>query len=308
MSSSSLAINKDAVFEQFVAELKSGGIYNESRHTEGLLHQFLRARKYNLQKSVLMITNCEKWRVDFKVNELVRTFAFPESTRLKKIYPRYFHKVDKVGRPIYIEQLGSVDSKKIFENCTLDRFLQGYVRDSEKTFNYRFPSCSAKTGTLINQSCTILDIKGLPISSILDVKNVLKSVSSISQDNYPESLGKMLIINAPMMFSSVWPMLKAFLDENTAQKINILGSNYHKQLLEVIDAENLPEYYGGKCQCSGGCDNSDTGPWNNGSVTGYPKSEWEDFKIRDSTPAEKSTNNMVVDQRSVSSRDLKMAS
>jgi hypothetical protein len=72
------------------------------------------------------------------------------------------------------------------------------------------------------------------------------------------------------------------LDENTVSKIHILGSNYQKQLLELVDADQLPKIYGGTCECPNGCENSDIGPWNDGTVPGYPISLWEDFKIRDS--------------------------
>jgi hypothetical protein len=66
-------------------------------------------------------------------------------------------------------------------------------------------------------------------------------------------------------------------------KIQILGSSYQERLLEFIDAENLPVEFGGKCKCSGegGCKKSDVGPWNDGSVEGYPIEKWEDMTRRD---------------------------
>ena len=85
----------------------------------------------------------------------------------------------------------------------------------------------------------------------------------------------MFIINAPMLFTSVWYLLTPLMDEVTYNKITILGSDYKKELLKFIDAENLPEIYGGKCNCINGCLNSDSGPWSDGSVSGYPKPEFE---------------------------------
>jgi hypothetical protein len=56
-------------------------------------------------------------------------------------------------------------------------------------------------------------------------------------------------------------MVKGFLDPVTVQKINVLGGSYQLALLEQIPAENLPKDFGGLCQCEGGCQLSDAGPW-----------------------------------------------
>ena len=76
-------------------------------------------------------------------------------------------------------------------------------------------------------------------------------------------MGQMFIVNAPMLFTGVWAMVKSFLDEKTRNKIKIFGGSYKKELLELVDSENLPEFLGGICKCEGlgGCNNSDCGPW-----------------------------------------------
>jgi hypothetical protein len=93
------------------------------------------------------------------------------------------------------------------------------------------------------------------------VTSFVKQVTKIGQDYYPESLGTMFIINSPMLFSSVWSLIKPFLDEVTVKKIHILGSSYKKSLLEYIDEAALPSRLGGNCSCPGGCEKSDVGPW-----------------------------------------------
>ena len=57
-------------------------------------------------------------------------------------------------------------------------------------------------------------------------------------------------------------MIKRLLDQDTAEKISILGKKYQAALLAMIPAENLPKRFGGLCQCPGGCELSDAGPWN----------------------------------------------
>jgi hypothetical protein len=74
-------------------------------------------------------------------------------------------------------------------------------------------------------------------------------------------MGFMFIINAPYLFSTVWSLIKPWLDEATQRKIHILGKNYKTELLKYIPAENLPENLGGTCRCAGGCSLSNAGPW-----------------------------------------------
>ena len=51
--------------------------------------------------------NCEKWRKDFKVDELVRTFDYEEKPRIFEYYPQYYHKIDKVGEMCRLGVLGT---------------------------------------------------------------------------------------------------------------------------------------------------------------------------------------------------------
>ncbi len=90
-----------------------------------------------------------------------------------------------------------------------------------------------------------------------------------------------MIINAPWLFSAIWAVIVNFLDEKTAAKISVLGSSYQTELFKLVDPENVPSFLGGKCKCVGGCEHSDAGPWNDGSISGFPQPLWESFKKRD---------------------------
>ena len=150
--------------------------------------------------------------------------------------------------------------------------VQYYIKEYERTLNYRFPACSLAANRLIEQSCTIIDVDGIGISALGGkVKGFVKLASDIGQNYYPEMLGSMWVINSGFFFKAVWAVVKGFADEKTRNKINLEGSSYAKKLLEVIDANNLPSILGGTCTCQhieGGCMYADIGPWNpNGGLT-----------------------------------------
>jgi hypothetical protein len=149
--------------------------------------------------------------------------------------------------------------------------LQNLVVEYEKVADPRLPACSRKAGKLLETCCTIMDMKGVGVSRISSVYGYVKSASAISQDHYPERLGKLYIINAPWGFSGAFSIVKGFLDPVTVAKIHVLGSGYQDELLKQIPPENLPKEFGGTCSCEGGCEYSDEGPWQDKEWVREPK-------------------------------------
>lgn len=244
--------------------------YRERLDTLTLL-RFLRARKFNVELAKQMFIECEKWRKEFGVDYLVRNFKYDEKPKVFEYYPQYYHKTDKDGRPVYIEQLGKVDLNALYKITTGERMLQSLVVEYEKFADPRLPACSRKAGKLLETSCTIFDLKGVGLTNVGSVYGYLRQASAISQNYYPERLGKLYIINAPWGFSTVFSVVKGFLDPVTVQKIRVLGSGYQSELLAQIPKENLPKIFGGACECPGGCALSDVGPWQDPQWARPPK-------------------------------------
>ena len=149
---------------------------------------------------------------------------------------------------------------------TDERMTKYYVREYERLMKRRFPACSAVMKKPIEQSLTILDIEGIGVTALVGrTRSFVQLAITIGQDYYPEMLGNMYILNNGYFFSAAWAIIKNFIDDKTTKKIQMLGLKYQEKLLEFIDADNLPEFLGGKCTCSGiegGCLYLDIGPWN----------------------------------------------
>lgn len=76
---------------------------------------------------------------------------------------------------------------------------------------------------------------------------IIKEQAAIDSVCFPETMSKMLIINAPSFFPPSWRLIKSWLDPRTASKIEVISSTAasHKRLLELVDRDQLPCDYGG---------------------------------------------------------------
>jgi len=248
--------------EKLRKELQEEGAFVPERMDDAMLLRFLRARKFDHVKTKVMLLDAEQWRKEFGVDDIVKNFDFKEKEEVDKYYPQYYHKTDKDGRPVYIERLGQLDIKALYNATTPDRQLQRLVFEYEKFLTDRVPACAKAFGHPVETSCTILDLSGVSLSNFYRVKDYVNKASAVGQNRYPETMGKFYIINAPYLFSAVWAIIKPWLDEVTVSKIEILGSGYKEALLKQIPAENLPTEFGGTCVCEGRCSMADAGPWN----------------------------------------------
>ncbi|WCJ32516.1 Phosphatidylinositol/phosphatidylcholine transfer protein SFH13 [Euphorbia peplus] len=242
-----------------------------SRHDDyHTLLRFLKARDFNMEKTVQMWEEMLHWRKEYGTDTILEDFEFEELEEVLQYYPQGYHGVDKEGRPVYIEKLGTAHPSRLMRITTIDRYMKYHVQEFEKTIMEKFPACSVAAKRQICSNTTILDVQGLGIKNFSrTAANLLASMTKIDNSYYPETLNRMYIVNAgPGFKKMLWPAAQKFLDPKTIAKIQVLDPKALPKLLEVIDSSQLPDFLGGSCTCSdeGGCLRSNKGPWNDPEI------------------------------------------
>ncbi|KAF4681341.1 cytosolic factor, phosphatidylinositol/phosphatidylcholine transfer protein [Perkinsus olseni] len=174
----------------------------------------------------------------------------------------------------YIERTGMVDAGELLKITTFDRLLRYWVQEYEELTAYRLPACG------VDKTCTIIDLKGLGLKQFTpQVKNMMQKLAKVANDNYPEVLGTMFVVNAPFIFTAIWKVVSPMVDPITRSKIVVLGSNYKPTLHNVVDPSQLPDFLGGTCTACddvrGGCMYSNMGPW-----VAYKKEKEEERRLK----------------------------
>jgi len=103
----------------------------------------------------------------------------------------------------------------------------------------------------------VFDLDGLGVH-FLDQAFIgyFRAIAKIAQENYPEMMGRIYIVNVPWAFSIFWKIITPMLQPFTLSKIQVLGAEWKDKLKDGIELSNLPDYLGGSCsehKSSGGC-------------------------------------------------------
>ncbi|KAF6168431.1 hypothetical protein GIB67_004983 [Kingdonia uniflora] len=178
-----------------------------------MMLRFLKARKFDIEKTKQMWSDILQWRKEFGADSLTPSWR------------------------ILISQKSTKFAGHAMQATTMDRYLKYHVQEFERTFGTKFPACSITAKKHIDQRTNIFDVQGVGLKNFNKAaKDLLMHLQKIDGDNYPETLCRMLIINASPGFRLLLNNVKGFLDPKTTTKIHVLGNKFQSKLLKVIDA------------------------------------------------------------------------
>lgn len=205
---------------------------------DNLLLRFLRARKWDSDKSLAMLAHTLYWRSKERdCDQLLldgdrKPFEENDKGFLKQLTlcKAYFKGYDNEGRPIvHIRPRlhhSSHQNMKDIENYVL-------LTIEEARLFLREP---------VDSASVLFDLSGFTMSN-MDYAPVKFMVAAF-EAHYPESLGKLFVHKAPWIFPPIWNIIKNWLDPVVASKITFTKSA--KDLNKYIPAKYIPESLGGE--------------------------------------------------------------
>ncbi|KAH7322967.1 CRAL-TRIO domain-containing protein [Stachybotrys elegans] len=218
-------------------------------HPDALVLRFLRARKWDIYDALVMFVATMNWRLnDMKVDDdimkageggateaaqnssdpAVKTLNedFLEQARMGK---SYLHGTDKNGRPICVVR---VKLHKQGEQCeeSLERYTVFIIETARMVL-----------APPVDTATIIFDMTGFSMAN-MDYGPV-KFMIKCFEANYPESLGAVLVHNAPWVFQGIWKIIKGWLDPVVAGKVHF--TNNRSGLEDFIEPSHIIKELGG---------------------------------------------------------------
>ncbi|KAJ0586190.1 putative CRAL-TRIO lipid binding domain, CRAL/TRIO domain, CRAL/TRIO domain superfamily [Helianthus annuus] len=221
------AINKHKTIEK----MKENSPNEFSRYcSDASISRYLRARNWNIKKTVKMFEASLIWRMSYKPEEILWEHVAAEG-ETGKIYRSSCK--DKNGRVVLVLRPRFQNSKS--------------TRAQVKHLVYCMENAILNLPCDQEQMIWLIDFQGFNLSHV-SIKST-KETAFILQEQYPERLALAILYNPPKFFEPFYKVVKPFLEPKTANKVKFVYSDdpNTKTIMEnLFCMEELESAFGGK--------------------------------------------------------------
>ncbi|AEO68095.1 eb63a8cb-8885-4da5-a304-816f1e0d44ec [Thermothielavioides terrestris] len=218
-------------------------------HPDALVLRFLRARKWDVERALIMLISTMNWRAQvMKVDDdIIRNgeaaaaaaekSTDPEAQRLAHDFMTqlrkgisYVHGVDKEGRPL------------CFVNVRLHRQGEEAEEALERYTVYLIETCRMVLQPPVDTATIVFNMTDFSMAN-MDYAP-LRFMIKCFEANYPECLGAVLVHKAPWIFQGIWKVIRGWLDPVVANKVHF--TNNVKDVEEFVPIEHIPKELDGE--------------------------------------------------------------
>ncbi|MCJ1399292.1 hypothetical protein MMC11_002494 [Xylographa trunciseda] len=218
-------------------------------HPDGLLLRFLRARKWDVEKALVMMVSTMQWRshdmhVDDDIMYNGEAAAYKDATestgaiqkegedfmKIMRLGKSFLHGCDKEGRPICVVR------------ARLHRAGEQSEASLERVTVHIIETARLLLSPPVDSATIVFDMTGFSMANMdyAPVKFMIKCFEA----NYPESLGVVLVHKSPWVFQGIWTIIKGWLDPVVASKVHFTKTT--DELSQFISLAHIPAELGGE--------------------------------------------------------------
>nr|XP_034892689.1 phosphatidylinositol/phosphatidylcholine transfer protein SFH9-like isoform X2 [Populus alba] len=200
------AINQFKALMDQVEEPLKGAYQNvhQGYHAETLA-RFLKAREWNVIKAHKMLVDCLHWRVQNEIDNILTKPIIPadlyRAVRDSQLIGMSGY--SREGLPVFALGVGL----STFDKASVHYYVQSHIQINEYRDRIVLPTASKKYGRPITTCVKVLDMTGLKLSALNQIK-----------------------------------VVKPLLQERTRKKVQVLSGNGRDELLKIMDAASLPHF------------------------------------------------------------------
>ena len=216
--------------------------------------RWLRARKFDLNETIKMLEEATECSAEARKNEFYpspsKALGCDTSYYIKQ-YPQVYYGHGRNGCPVFYSKPALIDINAIRNITSLPNIINFHWNAMMHEFVHKLKDqYVSSNGQSKRYACIcVLDLKHLSAAQLSKRPlKLIKEQSFIDSLCFPETLSHMAIVNAPTFFTLTWKIIKSWIDERTANKVSVIGSNKQKlvnHLTKYIDQDNLLVEYGG---------------------------------------------------------------
>ncbi|KAK0673581.1 hypothetical protein QBC41DRAFT_214486 [Cercophora samala] len=206
-------------------------------HPDALVLRFLRARKWDVEKALIMLVSTMAWRakemdVDGDIMKNGELEAVEKNDGISRDFLAqirkgisYVHGCDKQGRPL------------CFVNVRLHKAGEQSEESLERYTVYLIETCRMLLRGGVDTATIVFDMTGFSMANMdyTPVKFMIKCFEA----NYPECLGTVLVHKAPWIFQGIWKVIRGWLDPVVANKVHF--TNNATEMQEYIPLKHIPK-------------------------------------------------------------------
>ncbi|KAH8840491.1 hypothetical protein MCOR27_006479 [Pyricularia oryzae] len=222
-------------------------------HPDALVLRFLRARKWDVEKALVMLVSSMYWRCkEVKVDSNIMSRGeggmsqdekeAPEGSDEQKMGKGFMaqlrmgkslaHGEDKLGRPV------------VYVKVRLHKAADQTPESIERYTIFLIETIRALIKPPIDTATLVFDMTDFSMAN-MDYSPV-KFMIKCFEANYPESLGAVVVHKAPWVFQGIWRIIRGWLDPVVAAKVNF--TNDITALQEYVSIDKIPVELEGKEQ------------------------------------------------------------